>query len=95
MVFSETATGFPNLDRELGSRYLSALLKWEPKILELLEKSPRLGSLTAQQAELTDLVIEVWYTGTVPTGSGNRVVSFEQALGHRCLPRTTPVTSCR
>lgn len=95
MALSESATGFSELDRGLGERYLSALLKWEPKIETLLLESPRLDSLTAAQAELVDLVIEVWYTGAVPTGSGSRVLSFEQALGHSCLPRSTPVTSCR
>ncbi len=95
LKFSESVTGFEQLERELGGRYLSALLTWEPKISKLVLDPPLLDRMTSEQKDLTNLVIEVWYTGVVPTASGNRVVEFEQALGHRCLPRSTPVTSCR
>lgn len=37
-------------------------------------------------------VIEAWYTGTVPTGTGTKVITYRDALAFRCLPM--PPTYC-
>ena len=94
MAISREATGFPDLDRALGQRYFLALRQWEPELDSLLKASLDFNALSPKQGELIDLVIESWYSGTVPTPTGTRVLDYSSALGQRCLPRSTPVTSC-
>ena len=94
LAWSREATGFQTLDAELGKRYLEALLAWEPDLTLLLAKPPSLSGPTPREQALVDLVIETWYTGTVPTFEGTRTVTFEGALAWRCLPRPVPVTYC-
>ncbi len=86
---SRELTGFDELDREQGQRYLDALLDWEPVLARHLASGPRLPPPLAR------LIIEAWYTGTVPGPRGTEFVTFEGALGVRCLPRPTPVSFCR
>ncbi len=94
MAISREATGFSDLDRTLGQRYFLALRQWEPELDSLLKASLDFNVLSPKQSELVDLVIESWYSGAVPTPTGTRVLDYSSALGQRCLPRSTPVTSC-
>lgn len=96
LELSRRATGFDDLDPALGRRYLQALLEWEPRLVDLLRFAPPdLSTLQRHEQALVDLMIECWYTGTVPTARGTAVVSASGALGDRCLPRDTPVSFCR
>ena len=95
MTLSRQATGFDDLDSQLGLRYFQALSSWEPELARLLSKPFDLQRLSQIQAQAIDLVVEAWYTGVVPTAEGSRVVSYAGALGHRCLSRSSPVTACR
>lgn len=94
---SREMTGFEELDGALGQRYLDALSAWDPTfplLLSLWAGGKRSGWSRSEGITI-DLVIETWYTGTVPTARGTEVVTYEKALGSACLPRRTPVTFCR
>lgn len=95
---SATATGFGQLDAAVGRELLAALLAWEPALGNLLQGwrvGQSLRQLSSSQLALTDMVIEAWYTGAVPTATGTRVVSFAGALAWKCTGRTTAITFCR
>jgi hypothetical protein len=98
LALSREATGFRELDAGLAQRYLAGLLDWQPRLAGLLARQgqrPGLVGLTRDEQALVEQVIEVWYTGTLPTARGTEVVTYEGALGWACLPRRTPVTFCR
>lgn len=92
MALSCELTGWERLDPELGAAYCEALMDWEPSWRERLRQPTRSADLPAAWAEQ---LIAAWYTGTVPTPTGSRVVTYRGALAWSCLARSTPVSYCR
>lgn len=91
LELSRELTGFVQLDPALGREYWLALSDWEPALVRLLsgqEVSPQ------ERGTVSELVIESWYTGTVPTPQGTRTVTYEGALAWACMARQRPVTCC-
>jgi hypothetical protein len=106
MALSRILTGFPRLDdNESGLLYLNALTASREKnerLAELCERARLLDAddpsalyQTPRLADLADVILRNWYTGTYTDAQGQpRVATYVaalawQALDHRALGPTT------
>ncbi|WP_144142423.1 sugar dehydrogenase complex small subunit [Paraburkholderia sp. BCC1884] len=92
MTLSQSLTGRPTLDRDVGTRLLAALQKAAPDLAQQLPKlagALAAGSADATQQALALKIIEAWYLGTVD----NAVITYEQALMYDVVSDTLIVRS--
>ena len=79
MTLSQSLTARSSLDRDVGTRLLTALQKSTPDLAQQLPKlagALAAGSADAAQQALALKIMEAWYLGTVD----NAVITYEQAL---------------
>lgn len=53
-----------------------------------------LEALPPEEESLARHIIELWYSGILPTDSGSKVASFADALAWKALPFCLPPTYC-
>ncbi len=79
MTLSKALTERPNLDAEVGQRFLKAFSQSHPDFqsqLQPLSAAIASGVLSSAQQDLALQILEAWYLGMV----NKQVVTYEQAL---------------
>ncbi len=92
LKLSEKLTGQSDLDAGLASRYLAAFeANGDTDALKALVAN---GNGTGNNAGLADDIVAAWYTGVVAGDTGNRFVTYKDALIWNTLTFTNPLGFC-
>lgn len=92
LKLSSQLTGFPvsELDPELGLLYRALVDSADSPSLEALLQ----GEDSSERERVERQIIELWYSGILPTDTGSKVVAFQNSLGWRALDFCAPPSYC-